>query len=35
MLNEKAVLLLEQILKNNLKDLSLDKKYFDENDFFY
>lgn len=35
MLNEKAVLLLEQILKNNLKDLSLDKKYFDENEFYY
>ena len=26
MLNKKAVLLLEQVLKNNLKDLSLDKK---------
>lgn len=35
MLNKKAVLLLEQVLKNNLKDLSLDKKYFDETEFYY
>ena len=35
MLNEKAVNLLEQIIKNNYKNISLDSKYFDENEFHY
>ena len=35
MLNEKAVLLLEQVLKNKLKEISLDKKYYDEDEFYY
>ena len=35
MLNEKAVQLLEQIIKNKYKNVSLDSKYFDENEFYY
>lgn len=35
MLNEKAVLLLEQVLKNKLKEISLDKKHYDEDEFYY
>ena len=35
MLNEKAVLLLEQVIKSKYKDVSLDSKYSDENEFYY
>lgn len=35
MLNEKAVLLLEQVIKNMYNNISLDDKYFDENEFYY
>lgn len=35
MLNEKAVLLLEQVIKNKYKDISLDSKYYDENEFYF
>lgn len=35
MLNEKAVLLLEQVIKNKYKDISLDSKYCDENEFYF
>lgn len=35
MLNEKAVQLLERVLKDKYKNLSLDSKYYDENGFYY
>ena len=35
MLNEKAVQLLERVLKDKYKNLSLDSKYYDENEFYY
>ena len=35
MLNEKAVLLLEQIIKNNYKEVEYSKTFADENEFFY
>ena len=35
MINEKAVLLLEQILKNKYKDIALDNKVFNEEEFYY
>lgn len=35
MLNEKAVNLLEQVIKNNYKNISLDNKNFDDNEFYY
>ena len=35
MLNEKAVLLLEQVIKDKYKNVSLDSKYYDENEFYY
>lgn len=35
MLNEKAVLLLEQIIKNKYDNIDMDSKYFDENEFYY
>ena len=35
MINEKAVLLLEQILKNKYKDITLDNKVFNEEEFYY
>lgn len=35
MLNEKAVILLEQIIKDKFKNIKLDNKYFDENEFYY
>lgn len=35
MLNEKAVLLLEQVIKSKYNDVSLDSKYSDENEFYY
>lgn len=35
MLNEKAVLLLEQIVKNNYQEVEYSKTFADENEFFY
>lgn len=35
MLNEKAVLLLEQVIKDKYQNVSLDSKYYDENEFYY
>ena len=35
MINEKAVLLLEQIIKNNYKNVKLDSKVFNEEEFYY
>lgn len=35
MLNEKAVLLLEQVIKSKYSNVELDNKYFDDNEFFY
>lgn len=35
MINEKAVLILEQIIKNNYKNVNLENKYYDENGFYY
>ena len=35
MLNEKAVLLLERVIKNEYTNVNLDSKYFDENEFYY
>ena len=35
MLNEKAVSLLEKVIKNKYKNVSLDNKYFDEYEFYY
>ena len=35
MLNKKAVLLLEQIIKNKYNNINMDNKYFDENEFYY
>ena len=35
MLNEKAVLLLEQAIKDKYQNVSLDSKYYDENEFYY
>lgn len=35
MLNEKAVLLLERVIKDKYQNVSLDSKYYDENEFYY
>ena len=35
MLNEKAVLLLEQTIKNNYQEVEYSKTFDDENEFFY
>ena len=35
MLNEKAVQLLEQVIKNKYKNVRLDSKHYDENEFYY
>ena len=35
MINEKAVLLLEQIIKNKYKNVKLDNKIFNEEEFYY
>ena len=35
MINEKAVLLLEKIIKNKYNDVTLDNKVFNENEFYY
>jgi len=35
MINEKAVLLLEQIIKSKYKNVSLDNKVFNEEEFYY
>ena len=35
MLNEKAVQLLEKVIKDKYQNVSLDSKYYDENEFYY
>ena len=35
MLNEKAVLLLERVIKTEYTNVNLDSKYFDEKEFYY
>ena len=35
MINEKAVLLLEQIIKDKYKNVKLDNKVFNEDEFYY
>jgi threonyl-tRNA synthetase len=35
MINEKAVLLLEKVIKEKYKNIELDNKYFDEEEFYY
>ena len=35
MLNEKCVELLKQVIQENYKNISLDKMYADENEFYY
>ena len=35
MINEKAVLLLEQIIKDKYKNVKLDNKAFNEEEFYY
>ena len=35
MINEKAVLLLEQIIRNKYKNVKLDNKVFNEEEFYY
>ena len=35
MLNEKAALLLEQIIKNKYKNVLLDNKVFNDEEFYY
>ena len=35
MINEKAVLLLEQIIKDKYKNVKLDNKVFNEEEFYY
>ena len=35
MLNEKCAQLLKQVIQKNYKNISLDKMYADENEFYY